>query len=229
MTYIMSDIHGRYDLYARMLEQIECSERDELYILGDVIDKGEDGIAVLLDLLKRKNAHLMMGNHEDLALPVLRLVALYQKLEPLTDRFLYKRWMENDGKATAKAFLRQDRQTQQRILSLLQSLPHRASLTVSGQVYHLSHSLPDEPPVKENTPKRDFLWGEPDYRFSYEDHTVFITGHTPTHLIDPACHGRIWRGNGHIAIDCAAAYGGALGCVCLETQEEYYVTQEEKP
>lgn len=223
MTFVMSDIHGRYDLYLRMLGRIGFSERDALYILGDVIDKGGDGIAILLDVIKRKNVHLLMGNHEDLALPVLRLAALYQKLEPLTDRVLYKRWMENDGKPTIEAFLRLNRQAQQRVISFMQSLPHRASLTVRGQDYHLSHTLPDKPPVTAHTPKRDFLWGEPDYRFSYEDHTVFITGHTPTHLIDPACHGRIWRGNGHIAIDCAAAYGGALGCVCLETQEEYYV------
>lgn len=223
MTYIVSDIHGRQDLYLRMLQKVELSEQDELYILGDVIDRGGDGIAILLDLLKRKNAHLLMGNHEDLALPVLRLAALYQRLEPLTDRVLYQRWMENDGKPTVEAFLRLDRQSQQQVISFLQSLPHRASVTVSGQDYHLSHTLPNEPPVSERTPKRGFLWGEPDYRFPYGDHTVFVTGHTPTHLIDPAYHGIIWRGNGHIALDCAAAYGGALGCICLETGEEFYV------
>lgn len=223
MTYIISDVHGRYDLYLRMLREIEFSERDELYILGDVIDKGGGGIAILLDLLKRINARLLMGNHEDLALPVLRLAALYQRLKPLTDRVLYKRWMENDGKPTIEAFLQLNRQAQQRLISFMQSLPHRASITVSGQVYHLSHTLPDEPPVTEDSQKRDYLWGEPDYRLCYGSGKTFLTGHTPTHLIDPAYHGRIWQGNGHVAIDCAAVCGDALGCICLETQEEYYV------
>ena len=29
--------------------------------------------------------------------------------------------------------------------------------------------------------------------------------------------------NNHIAIDCGCAYGGKLGCVCLETFESFYV------
>ena len=26
-----------------------------------------------------------------------------------------------------------------------------------------------------------------------------------------------------VAIDCGAVYGGRLGCICLDTMEEYYV------
>ena len=40
--------------------------------------------------------------------------------------------------------------------------------------------------------------------------------------IDPACAGKIIRKNNHIAIDCGAVFGGALGCICLETLEEFY-------
>lgn len=27
----------------------------------------------------------------------------------------------------------------------------------------------------------------------------------------------------HISIDCGCAYGGRLGCICLDTMEEFYV------
>ena len=57
----------------------------------------------------------------------------------------------------------------------------------------------------------------------YDPDVTFVTGHTPTGLIDPAYEGRIWQGNGHIAVDCGAAFGGRLGCLCLDTMEEYYV------
>lgn len=42
MTYAMSDLHGRYDLYIKMLEKINFSEGDTLYILGDFVDRGDE-------------------------------------------------------------------------------------------------------------------------------------------------------------------------------------------
>ena len=46
---------------------------------------------------------------------------------------------------------------------------------------------------------------------------IVIAGHQPTKS------GKIERGNGSILIDCGAAEGGSLGCLCLETGAEYYV------
>lgn len=224
-TYVMSDLHGRCDLYRQMLKTIGFSERDELYILGDAIDRGEDGIDLLLDLMERPNVHLLLGDHEDMARTILWEYTFaqdgeYLKSAAFTEKT--KRWMEDGGEATLSAFQRLDWWEQERIVVYLYSLPYRKELTLNGLTYHLSHTLPDKPPVMEDAPKRDFLWGELDYRICCGTGKTFITGHTPTHLIDPAYRGRIWRGNGHVAIDCAAVCGGALGCICLETQEEYY-------
>ena len=69
----------------------------------------------------------------------------------------------------------------------------------------------------------DFLMGEPEYEICYDPKRIIVTGHTVTSLIDKASRGRIWRGNGHIAIDCGAVYSGVLGCLCLDTLEEFYV------
>ena len=44
MTYVISDLHGRYDLYLEMLERIQFSPEDTLYILGDVADRNKGGI-----------------------------------------------------------------------------------------------------------------------------------------------------------------------------------------
>lgn len=40
MRYIVSDVHGEYDLFVRLLKRISFSEEDKMYICGDVIDKG---------------------------------------------------------------------------------------------------------------------------------------------------------------------------------------------
>lgn len=36
-------------------------------ILGDVVDRGVDGIKILLDIAKHKNILLIRGNHDDIA------------------------------------------------------------------------------------------------------------------------------------------------------------------
>ena len=51
MIYCMSDIHGDYEKYCRMLEIIRLREEDRLYILGDVVDRGPEPIQILLDMI----------------------------------------------------------------------------------------------------------------------------------------------------------------------------------
>ena len=48
-TYVMSDIHGEFEKYISMLQKIEFKDEDTLYILGDVIDRGERPVDILLD------------------------------------------------------------------------------------------------------------------------------------------------------------------------------------
>ena len=40
-TYVISDIHGEYEKFMELLEEIELEENDTLYVLGDVLDRGE--------------------------------------------------------------------------------------------------------------------------------------------------------------------------------------------
>ena len=47
MIYCMADLHGERDFFVRMLERIQFSAADHLYILGDVIDRGTGGVDML--------------------------------------------------------------------------------------------------------------------------------------------------------------------------------------
>ncbi len=53
MTYVMSDLHGCYEAYRTMLEKIHFGPDDRLYVLGDMVDRGPDGMKLLLDLMGR--------------------------------------------------------------------------------------------------------------------------------------------------------------------------------
>ena len=64
MRYIVSDIHGEYELFVRLLERISFSEEDEMFICGDVIDKGPQPIRLAKLVSSCDNIHCIIGNHE---------------------------------------------------------------------------------------------------------------------------------------------------------------------
>ena len=75
MIYAMSDLHGCYDKYTKMLEKINFSDNDTLYILGDIVDRGPDGIKIWQDIIKRKNVTALRGNHDFLAYHLLKILS----------------------------------------------------------------------------------------------------------------------------------------------------------
>ena len=80
MLYVVSDIHGHYDKYLELLQKIEFSADDTLYVLGDVIDRGPDGCRILQDMMGRSNMVPILGNHEFTA-----AVCLPWLMEEVTD------------------------------------------------------------------------------------------------------------------------------------------------
>ena len=68
MRYVMADIHGEYEMFLKMLGKISFSDSDELYIAGDIIDKGPDSVRLAKYISKKRNIHAILGNHEHLFL-----------------------------------------------------------------------------------------------------------------------------------------------------------------
>ena len=67
--YAISDVHGMYRIYKNVMKKIK--HNDHLYILGDVIDRGTDGIKIIQDIMMRqinRNSNpqitFLLGNHE---------------------------------------------------------------------------------------------------------------------------------------------------------------------
>ena len=71
MIYAMSDLHGEYEKYLAMLNKIKFSDDDELFILGDVVDRGQKPVEILRDMSMRHNVFPIMGNHDKMAIDVL--------------------------------------------------------------------------------------------------------------------------------------------------------------
>lgn len=52
--YVMSDIHGCYAEFIEMLQKINFGDDDELYVLGDIFDRGPQPLKVLDYILDKK-------------------------------------------------------------------------------------------------------------------------------------------------------------------------------
>jgi len=64
-TYVISDIHGQYDMFMELIDKIDLKQTDTLYVLGDILDRGPHPIKVLKKLMEMPNAICIVGNHEN--------------------------------------------------------------------------------------------------------------------------------------------------------------------
>lgn len=225
MKYAISDMHGCYDKYMSMLKKINLSPEDELYVLGDVCDRGEDGIKILLDMMKRPNVIPMKGNHDFMAQKLLPLLETkYESLSQNKTVELFRLWMMDGGKPTVDAFLKLDAAMQANVLAYIKTFQYYEMAEAGGRKFLLAHTLPDyiEGQSIFDSPILEFAVGEPDYEKEYLPGVITVTGHTPTALIDPESKGKIWHGKYNVVIDCGTAFGSPLGCLCLDTMEEFY-------
>ena len=229
MRYVMSDLHGRYDLYQRMLGELDFSDEDTLYLLGDLADRGPDGIPLMQDVMRRPNVFCLRGNHEDMFLRVIRNSA---KPRFLPGRFarksVFRNWtLANGGAVTWEAYLALPEPERAEIRAFLEGLPLYWELEAGGNSFLLCHAgvgryAPDKDPAACSV--HELIWVRMDYDRVYYPDKYLVSGHTPTALIDTAYLGRILRKNRHIAMDCGAVFLGKLGCLCLETLEEICVS-----
>ena len=86
--YVVSDVHGHLDDLRRVLSEADLIDGDggwagadaELWLLGDMVDRGPNGIGVIrlmrgLQEQAPDRVHVLMGNHEALALGMNRFPA----------------------------------------------------------------------------------------------------------------------------------------------------------
>jgi len=77
--YAIGDVHGRYDLLLRLLDQIEADDKSvrppadtHVVMLGDLIDRGPQSREIIDFFLKSPPSfarfHFVMGNHEEMLL-----------------------------------------------------------------------------------------------------------------------------------------------------------------
>lgn len=222
MTYVISDIHGNYGKLKEMLEKIRFSDDDLLYILGDMVDVGDEPIEVLLDFSMRSNVYPIIGECD---LRAAKLLSAFDKMsrggEPDEECIAEMSvWVNEGGKPTLEGFRILDDDMKEGIIDYLTDCTLYEELTVNGKDYLLVHAgIADFSPDTDmdDYQPEDFVSEPLDSGRRYFEDKTLIVGHTPTES------GKIEYGNGSIMIDCGASYGGKLACLRLEDGKEFYV------
>ncbi|MGN1343123.1 MAG: metallophosphoesterase [Traorella sp.] len=234
MIYVMSDIHGCYQEYLKALELIHFSDEDELFVLGDVIDRGNEPIALLKDMSMRANVFPLIGNHEYMALTVLRKLCVEINEDNVEthlneeDMANYYHWMNDGGDVTLKQFQKLSREDQEDLLDYLDEFSLYEEIEVNGRSYILVHAGLNHFSVDkkmEDYQIEEVIFKSVDYSIQYFKDKYLVTGHKPTISIDKSKKGQIIEKNHHIAIDCGCVFGMNLGVICLDTLEKWYVSK----
>lgn len=66
--YVIPDIHGCFKTFKALLKKINLQSTDQLFLLGDYIDRGVSSCEVvdyIIDLQKDNNIYPLKGNHEE--------------------------------------------------------------------------------------------------------------------------------------------------------------------
>ena len=231
-TYVISDVHGQYEMFVELLGKIQLKSTDVLYVLGDVLDRGPHPIKTLKLLMKMPYAICILGNHELMALECLEFLMqeiTEESINKLDEKTLDNllTWQFNGSQTTIDEFSELDSEEKQEVIDFIKEFLIYEEVSAGGKDYLLVHAgLGNYSPEKDmdDYSLHDLIWMRADYDVKYFEDVYVVTGHTPTQAIE--CNpkpGFIFRHNNHVAIDCGAnCPGGRLAAICLETGEEFY-------
>ena len=233
MHYCISDLHGRYDLFRAMLKKINFSDEDTLYVLGDFVDRGPEGLHAVLDVANRDNVICLMGNHDLTALSILlnlRMGIRPENLEKM--REIIDVWVADGGRETYAEYQALTPEEQRLALATIDSFRNYAEVEVNGRRFVLCHGgirgyTKDKPLSDYSIEELAFTRADYTKPIFNEEGKYLVTGHTPTIAIEGGERGKILKAHDHIAIDCGAVFDFGMGCIRLEDLAEFYVTNED--
>lgn len=220
MIYAVSDTHGYdFEKFTTILEKAGFSDDDFLFVLGDVIDRGSDGVKYLTWLINTPNAQLILGNHEEMLLScdfIFEEITVENIGKVSIDKITsLSAWQLNGADPTLEALRelrRRDPDTLGEILEYLREAPLFETVSIGERDYLLTHSgLGNFRQGKKISAyeSHDLLWNRPDINDRYFDDITTIFGHTPTEYYGSEYTGKILVTDTWIDIDTGAAMGNS--------------------
>lgn len=200
-NWAIGDIHGCYTELSMLLKMIGFNkEKDKLYLLGDLIDRGDkimDCVNFAIEGQKEGYVHCILGNHED----------MYHSIQTYQDGTYY------EDQATKRQIKGKDIQ---KTLKWIKTLPtyielEDCILTHAGMLSYQHFLEQDKPALIWN---RDLNLIPKELRYN----KTIVHGHTPVvypMLREDRCN-----------IDCGCVYGNKLTALNLDSIASGYFEHE---
>ena len=240
MIYVTSDIHGCFNEFKKLLEYVQFSEKDKLYIVGDVLGRGDEPIPLLRYVMAHENMELLLGNHEQAF-----LWNLDKNTSPMSDEDIRVLWLKHSGPQTFEQYQALTEGEKRRVLDYVKACPMykvigknilvHAGIEIKKEYADLPENV-DEKILKElmkDQKSFKILWQTKDFYcesldFKDPDIRVFF-GHMFSLIIrqdrgEPLDSTEIWKDKNRIGLDCGYAFGGKMVMYCLDTDEVHYLT-----
>ena len=234
-VYVTSDLHGlKLSVLKTLLKKVHFSDDDWLYILGDVVDRQNDGgVEILRWLLEQYNVQLLMGNHEAMLLSkefVFDEITeeSIKNLDAEKIEFL-NMYLSNGGNVTLKnlkALKATDNETFSEIFEYLRDCPFYETVSAGGKDFLLCHSGIDNfeknKKLSEYSPD-DFIWAWPEITDEYYEDIITVFGHSPTVGYSEDSEGKILKTKTWIDIDVGGYLGNPPALLSLDDLQEFYL------
>lgn len=233
MIYVTSDLHG-YPLerIQELLKKANFSNDDFCYVLGDVIDRGNEGIKTLRWLLTQPNIQVLMGNHEKMfaSCDFLFDDISYTAVDNLDkeQKECFTTWMANGARATINEVTTLNHKVISYVLGKVKQLPMYKMLSIGDKAFMLTHSglggFTIDKKLCDYSPK-ELLWNRPKITDTYSQEFTTVFGHTPTHYYGEKYKGKAIITDTWIDIDTGAACGLSPMLLRLDDMKEFYIDE----
>ena len=173
----IGDVHGYYDKLRTLVEALDLSGKDDLVLLGDLVDRGPQSAEVIeyvLDLSKYYRVWTIMGNHDSWF------------LDYLESGYPDPVWYSQGGKETLDSYGGQEIPRTHHDFVQRMRRPIIFDTVVEDREYIFSHGmLSPTSPLESRFNRKDALWGRPSsFRLgnkglAWRSDQVLVFGHTP--------------------------------------------------
>ncbi len=225
-VYAIGDVHGRLDLFDRLLGMIEADHRArppaavDLVLLGDLVDRGPDSRGVVeraMNPPEWARQTTLMGNHEEIMLHVLD-----------GDRAQLPLWLKVGGREALESWGVDPQMIADGTISEILEAAHdaipvrvvrwlmglRQSMTIGDYFFVHAGVRPGVPLDRQD--KGDSFWIREEFLESSRHHgAIVVHGHSIATEVD-------WLPN-RIGIDTGAYATGRLTALCLEGEEQRFL------
>ncbi len=234
MVYVTSDLHG-YPLekFQALLRKADFSKDDYLFVLGDVIDRGPEGVQLLRWMMRQRNVQLILGNHEAM---MLSCSFLFDEVTDDSVRDLSARklsllnvWRNNGATPTINGLTGVNQYVREMLLEYISEAPLYDTVSVGGRDFVLVHSglgnYAEGKKISEYT-EEELLWCRVGRKTEFSRDFITVFGHTPTYMYGAEYEGRVIIRDTWINVDTGAAVGLAPMLLRLDDFVEFYADEE---